>query len=89
MITHNPQARRFETTKEGLVCLIDYVPFEGGINLTHTYVPRALEGQGIASALTKYALEYARENHLKIIPSCSFIRTYLKRHPEYEDLVKR
>jgi hypothetical protein len=32
-------------------------------------------------------LAYAREQGYKIIPSCSFVRAYMERHPEYDDLL--
>jgi predicted GNAT family acetyltransferase len=59
------------------------------IVLEHTEVPRAQQGQGLAGALAKAALEYARENNLSVIPVCPFVLSYLSRHPEYQSLVKR
>ena len=44
-------------------------------------------GQGIAEELAKFALNYARESNLKVIPSCRFVNAYIKRHQEYQDLV--
>lgn len=54
---------------------------------THTGVPPAYEGQGIASALVKEGLAYARKEGYKVVPLCSFVAAYIKRHPEYADLL--
>ena len=60
---------------------------EGGVMiLPHTEVPEALQGQGIAGKLVKTALESARRQGLKVIPSCSYVDVYMRRHPEYDDL---
>ncbi len=61
----------------------------GQIVFTHTGVPPALEGRGIGSALAKTGLEYARANNLEVVPLCSFVRGYIERKPEYQDLVHK
>ena len=86
-IVHLPEKNRFETVQDELTSYIRYTPFKGGINIISTYVPEELEGQGIASVLTRHVLEYAREHHLKVIPTCGFTIVYLRRHPEYGVLV--
>ncbi|MGP4846293.1 GNAT family N-acetyltransferase [Marinobacter sp. 1Y8] len=50
-------------------------------------VPQQLGGQGVGSALVKHALNYAREQDKKVIPQCSFVASYISKHPEYQDLV--
>lgn len=55
--------------------------------VTHTGVRKEYEGQGIAGALNKALLEYVRENHLRVIPECPYTKTYIERHPEYQDLL--
>ena len=85
-IKHDPGRSRFEMEVDDHTAYIRYLAFEGGLDILSTQVPSELEGQGIASALTKHVFEYARTNRLKIIPSCSFTVAYLRRHPEYKDL---
>jgi hypothetical protein len=46
-----------------------------------------LEGQGIGSGLVKQALDAARAQNLKVVPMCSFVRGYIERHAEYQDLL--
>jgi predicted GNAT family acetyltransferase len=55
--------------------------------LLHTEVPDALEGQGYGAALAKAALSYAKDEGMKVIPSCPFVSTYVRRHPEYGPLI--
>ena len=57
--------------------------------LYHTFVPSEYRGQGIASKLIKEALDYAQRNQLKVIPRCSAVSIYIRRHPAYQDLLKK
>ena len=68
MITHNTEKQRFERTENGLTAVVEYRRNEEEIELTHTFVPPALEGQGIAASLTRAALEYARAENLRVRP---------------------
>lgn len=87
-VKDNPARHRFETTIEGHTAVIEYKRKPGEITVLHTEVPKELEGRGIASAMTKFALEQIREQGLKLIPLCPYMRAYLKKHPEYQHLVK-
>ena len=51
-------------------------------------IERTLEGKGVGSQLVKQTLEQIKTTDKKIVPSCPFIAAYIKRHPEYESLVK-
>lgn len=86
-IQNNTAKHQFETVVDGHTALIAYTLFPGGIAYVHTEVPPELEGKGIAGQLAKYVLEYARENHLKVKPYCPYVNAYMKRHPEYNDLL--
>ncbi len=85
-IQHLPEQGRFEATVEGLRCEVDYHLSPGRMHITHTGVPRPLEGRGIAAALVQRALTWAREQGLKVEPICSYVAVYLRRHPEWHDL---
>ena len=85
----NEARKRFEIEVEGQRSVLDFELEKGTIVFTHTGVPPALEGRGIGTALAKAGLEYARSKNLKVIPACSFIQVYLRRHPEYADLVEK
>ena len=87
-ITHLPEKQRFEHQQNGMVAHLDYqIKNEHTLIFHHTFVPPQLEGRGIASALTRQALDYAREHGKKVIPACSYVAVWIKRHPEYSDLI--
>ncbi|KTD72840.1 GNAT family N-acetyltransferase [Legionella tucsonensis] len=52
-----------------------------------TFVPKEQRGQGIAAKITNFALQYAKKNDYKIIPSCPFVKSYIDDNSEYKDLV--
>lgn len=85
-ITHRPDLQRFEATVDGLLCRADYELHNGIMAMTHTVVPPALEGRGIAGQLVRSALEWARGQGLRVRPVCSYVVTFLRRHPEWQDL---
>jgi uncharacterized protein len=78
---------RFELEQDGHVATLDYSLSGHVLGLLHSDVPEALRGSGIASALAKAGLDYAREHHLKVDVTCPFVADYLERHPEYSDLL--
>lgn len=86
-ITHNEQADRFETNIEGQTGYISYQERGDTLVYDHTIVPQELGGRGIGSKLVKHALDYAREHDKKVVPQCSFVSSYISKHPEYKDLV--
>lgn len=86
-ITHNEQAHRFEATVDGLRSLLTYRLFPDRIVLYHTEVPTPIEGHGIAAKLTRAALDFARANHLRVIPSCPYVSSFLRKNSEYHDLL--
>lgn len=86
-VIHDDKVNRFEIFESGQIAFLDYELKDGVIDLTHTIVAKQLEGQGVGSALVKYALDYARDNELKVIPTCPFVKAYIERHKEYKDLV--
>jgi predicted GNAT family acetyltransferase len=55
----------------------------------HTEVPESMEGRGVASALAKFAFEYAKEHGNAVKIYCPFVGTYLERHPEFRSLVDK
>ncbi len=86
-VINNTQAHRFEVTLGGEVAFAEYNLVDHGIILPHTLVPESFEGKGVASALAKTALGYAREHELKVIPTCPFMSAYIQKHPEWHDIV--
>ncbi len=56
--------------------------------IVHTGVPEALAGLGVGKALVAWMVEDIRRRGLKIIPQCPFTAAMLKRHPEWQDILK-
>lgn len=88
-IQHDQQAHQFFTVIDGKTSLLKYAVLADGKTLDYysTFVPPELRGRHIGHALVIFALNYARENNLKIIPSCPFIAKLIERHGEYKMLV--
>ncbi|MEN8625309.1 GNAT family N-acetyltransferase [Psychrobacter proteolyticus] len=86
-IVHNQAAKRFETSIDGQTGYISYQKSADKLVYDHTIVPQQLGGQGVGSALVKHALDYAREQNKKVVPQCSFVASYINKHPEYQDLI--
>jgi predicted GNAT family acetyltransferase len=86
-VNNNKLLSRFEVNMEGKSAFLQYVLGKGTISLIHTYTPEELRGKGIASAVVKVALDYAKEEKLKVIVGCSFVGEYIKLHPEYKPLL--
>ncbi|WP_242917576.1 GNAT family N-acetyltransferase [Pontibacter liquoris] len=63
-------------------------PEDDVMDLDHTFVPQAYRGQGMADKLVQTSLDFAREQHYKVIPSCPVVEAYLNRHKDYQDIVK-
>jgi predicted GNAT family acetyltransferase len=87
-VRDNADQQRYEIRVGGDVAFLQYhdkIP--GRRTLVHTEVPPALEGKGIGGRLVKAALEDARASRRRIVPLCPFVRGYLTRHPEFDDLI--
>lgn len=85
-IAHDPAARRFTTTVDGVEAQLEYLRGGGVITITHTRVPEAIGGRGIAGALVKAAMDHARAEGLRVKPACTYAAAWLERHPDYADL---
>ena len=86
-VVHNPDENRFESIVIGHTAVLDYMLTDETITFTHTGVPPAIENRGIGSRLAKAGLEYARENKLKVRSLCWFVSKYMRRNPEYQELI--
>lgn len=88
-IVNNEKERRFEArTVDGIAELQYRHRGHDALVLVHTEVPAALAGRGIAGALARHALSFARAQGLKVVPRCPFVAAFIERHPEYADLVE-
>ena len=86
-IVRNDAESRFETTVDGVTCVLEYRLHDGVMTITHTGVPEAVGGRGIAAALTRFALDSARTEGWRVVPACSYAAAWFARHAqEYADL---
>ena len=86
-IRDNPAQGRYEARLDGHLAIITYRREEGRITFIHTVVSPALEGHGVASKLVRAALDDARQQGSAVIPLCPYMVIFIRRHPEYIDLV--
>jgi predicted GNAT family acetyltransferase len=86
-IKENKEKKRFEAEVENKLALIEYIRAEDKMYLTHTEVPSELEGKGIASSMAKQVLQQIKDEDLKLVPLCPFIASYVKRHPEWKEIL--
>ena len=88
VIRHDAEGRRFLADLDGQVAELRYAERNAvTLDLHHTYVPPAHRGGGIAGALAAHALDWARATGCKVVPSCPYVAAYIRRHPEFADLV--
>ena len=83
---HNPEQDRFEIQIDDGIAYLEYEERGKTLIFTHTYVPPALRGKGLAGQLTVRALDFARKEGKTIDPQCSYVAAYLDSHPDYADL---
>ena len=83
VVENNESRHRFEIRMDGHLAKLNYRVNDGEIDLIHTEVAEELGGRGLGNKLVEAALAYARDNKLKVVPSCSFVSKYLSRHPEW------
>ena len=87
-VVDNPAARRFELwLGDQLAGRIDYALRDNTFLMLHAEVDLPLRGNGIGERLVHDALEDVRARNGKVRPHCSFVAAYVRRHPEYTDLV--
>ena len=83
-IHHNKQERKFVIEEQDLTAYVLYKVSADTLTIISTYVPKALEGQGIAAVLTKECYAYAATEGLKPDATCSYAVAWLKRHANME-----
>jgi predicted GNAT family acetyltransferase len=86
-ITHHRIPGRFVTEVDGHVANLDYEMADGIMHITHTRVPDAIGGRGIAGKLVEAAFRHARAEGWKVRPLCTYAEGWVQRHSEYADLL--
>ena len=86
-IEHNVSGTCFELRLEGHRCVLDYTLNNKVMTITYTGVPSELGGRGLAADITKFALDYAQSQGWRVVPQCSYVAAYIKKHPHYAPLL--
>ena len=86
-VRDNAAQSRFELDVEGSTAFANYRLTPHAVIITHTETPRALRGRGIATELVAGALQIIRRDGRKVVAGCGFVADYLRKHPEFADLV--
>jgi len=85
-IEHAPG--RFVARLGGTEAVLVYERRGDVLDIQSTYTPPEQRGRNVAALLTRAALDYARAERLRVVPTCSFTRRYLERHPEWAPLAR-
>jgi len=84
-IDHDPTAHQFSAEVEGYRAELDYTLADGVMTITHTGVPSAIGGRGVAAELMRAALKVAGERGWSINPACSYAAAYLRKQARAHD----
>jgi uncharacterized protein len=77
---------RFVKTVNGKESILEYEFYgDSTVIFYHTYVPDEFRGKGFAKEIINTAVQWALRNNLKIIPTCSAVRRFIERHPEFQE----
>jgi len=79
-IEHQPDRQRFAITIDDHEAELDYQREGDVLVITHTGVPAAIGGRGIAGVLVQAAVDFARANGLRVRPACSYAASWMDRH---------
>lgn len=88
-VRDNKERSRFELVVDGITAFLNYRRKDGIVTFIHEEVPKSAEGHGIGSQLAKGALDLVRGNGEKLVAACPFIAAYIRKHPEYADLLAK
>jgi predicted GNAT family acetyltransferase len=87
-IMHDETDNKFYVVVDGSEAYLRYLVIDKNtIEMIKTYVPPELRDRGLAADIVRRGLNFAEENNLKIIPTCSYVATFIKRHKEFEHLL--
>lgn len=86
-VLDNTEQHRFELEEQGLIAFADYRLHGERVVIPHVEAPEALRGTGAAGRLMTGVLELIRDRGQKVVPVCPYAVAFIRRHPEFQDLV--
>ncbi len=88
-VVHDESRARFVAVLKGEEAVVEYrMPDENTLDLHRTFVPDVARGRGVAGLLVRAALDHARSEGYRVIPTCPYVARFLEKHPEYADLAE-
>jgi hypothetical protein len=73
-VLNNHERQRYEAVDNGTVLgYAVYRDLGDAVELPHTVVEPAHEGQGVASAVVRFALDDIRASGRRVLPTCAFV----------------
>ena len=86
-VDHDPRGHRFNLPPERGQARLEYRDLDAHtVEFYSTYVEPSQRGRGLAAEVVRGALDHARAEGKRVRPTCSYVRAFLRRHPEYADL---
>lgn len=86
-VRHDEDGQRFVATVDGAEAHLSYRPAgPDTLEYESTYVPDELRGRGVGQELVLAALDHARDQGLRVIPTCSFVARVVAHFPEYQEI---
>jgi predicted GNAT family acetyltransferase len=86
-LINNEAIHNFELFVDGHRAFIDYKTKDNKIYLIHTEVPEELKGRGVAEAIVEKTFKYIEAHKLVLIPLCTYVQIFLRKHPEWDRLL--
>jgi len=86
-VVHNLPEQQFELHLGGKLCLLQYRIAGAKMIIFRTDVPESIQNRGLAARMTAAALDFAREQNLKVEPRCPYTAAYFRKHRECSDLL--
>lgn len=87
MVRHEAGEHRFVLPLPEGDAVLEYLPRPGVMDILSTVVPASARGQGAGGRLVAAAMDHARSQGWRVIPSCWFVRTWVGENPGYQDLL--
>jgi uncharacterized protein len=87
-VVDDRERKRFEIHVDGqLAGFTQYRETPGVVDLVHTEIDAAFEGQGLGGQLARSALDQVRASGRKVVATCPFIKGWIAKHEDYQDLL--
>ncbi len=88
LVRHDLQHQMFVVKLNGGAARLKYNRPEKDVwEMKETYVPESFRNNGVAGQIVEHALDHAKRQNIKVIPTCPFVENYIDKHPRYEGLV--